>query len=80
MTGYPAESEVHQVTVIHENATIADALSTAAFVAGVEKGNDLLKSYNAMGIFITDDTIYFSKGLENIFKQSDFSYKYDFLY
>lgn len=79
-TGYPADSGVHSVTVIHESATLADALSTAAFVAGVEKGNELLKSYGAMGIFITDDTIYFSKELENIFKQNDFSYKYEFLY
>ncbi len=79
-TGFPAESGIHSVTVIHENATLADCLSTAAFVAGVEKGNELLKSYNAMGIFITDDTVYFSKELENIFKQNDFSYKYEFLY
>lgn len=79
-TGYPANSGVHSVTVIHECATLADALSTAAFVAGVEKGNELLKSYGATGIFITDDTIYFSKDLENIFKQKDFSYKYEFLY
>lgn len=79
-TGYPADSGVHSVTVIHSSATLADALSTAAFVAGVEKGNELIKSYGAMGIFITDDTIYFSKDLENIFKQNDFSYKYEFLY
>ena len=79
-TGYPAESGVHSVTVICEDATLADFLSTAAFVAGVEKGNELLKSYGAMGIFITDDTVYFSKNLENIFKQNDFSYKYEFLY
>lgn len=78
--GYPADSGVHSVTVIHESATLADALSTAAFVAGVEKGNELLKGYGAMGIFITDDTIYFSKELESIFKQNDFSYKYEFLY
>lgn len=79
-TGYPAESSVRSVTVICEEATLADFLSTAAFVAGVEKGNQLLKSYNAMGVFITDDTIYFSKTLENIFKQNDFSYKYEFLF
>lgn len=79
-TGYPADSGVHSVTVIHSSATLADALSTAAFVAGVEKGNELIKSCGATGIFITDDTIYFSKDLENIFKQNDFSYKYEFLY
>jgi len=80
ITGYPADSGVHSVTVICESAELADVLSTAAFVAGVENGHKLLESYGAMGVFITDDTIYFSKKLENIFKQMDFSYKYKFLY
>ena len=79
-TGYPADSGVHSVTVICESAELADVLSTAAFVAGVEDGHKLLESYGAMGVFITDDTIYFSKKLENIFKQMDFSYKYEFLH
>ncbi len=79
-TGYPANSGLHSVTVISDNPTLCDALSTAAFVAGVEKGAELLKKYDSMGIFITDDTVYFSKSLENIFKQTDFSYKYKFLY
>ncbi len=79
-TGYPADSGVHSVTVICESAELADVLSTAAFVAGVEDGHELLESYGAMGVFITDDTVYFSKKLENIFKQMDFSYKYKFLY
>lgn len=80
VTGYPASSGVHSVTVICESAELADVLSTAAFVAGVEDGHKLLESYGAMGIFITDDTVYFSKKLENIFKQMDFSYKYKFLH
>lgn len=79
-TGYPADSGVHSVTVICESAELADVLSTAAFVAGVEDGHKLLESYGAMGVFITDDTVYFSKELENIFKQMDFSYKYKFLH
>lgn len=79
-TGYPANNGVHSVTVVCESAELADVLSTAAFVAGVEEGHKLIESYGAMGVFITDDTVYFSKKLENIFKQMDFSYKYKFLY
>ena len=79
-TGYPANNGLHSVTVISENPTLCDALSTAAFVAGLEKGAELLKKYGCMGVFVTDDTVYFSKELENIFKQTDFSYKYEFLY
>lgn len=80
LSGYPASNGVHSVTVVCEDATLADVLSTAAFVAGVEEGHKLIKSYGANGIFITDDTVYFSKDLENIFRQMDFSYKYEFLY
>lgn len=79
VTGYPANSGLHSVTVISKNATLADALSTAIFVAGVEKGKELLKKYDVQGIFVTDDTIYFSKSLENIFRQSTFAYKYEFI-
>lgn len=79
-TGYPANNGLHSVTVISDNPTLCDALSTAVFVAGLEKGIKLLKKYDCMGILITDDTVYFSKSLENIFKQTDFSYKYEFLY
>ncbi len=79
VTGYPANSGLHSVTVISENATLADALSTAIFVAGVEKGKELLKKYNVQGILVTGDTVYFSKSLENIFRQSTFAYKYEFI-
>ncbi len=79
-TGYPAQSGLRSVTIISENAAIADALSTAIFVAGEEKGEELLNQYNVRGILISDNTVYFSKSLENIFKQLDFSYKYKFIY
>lgn len=78
-TGFPSNNGLHSVTVICSDALLADSLSTAAFVAGLENGQKLLKKYDAYGIFITDDTIYFSKELENIFKQNDFSYKYEFI-
>jgi len=80
ISGYPSNSGLHSVTVISENPTLCDALSTAAFVAGLEKGTALLKEYGCLGIFVTDDTVYFSKELENIFKETDFSYKYEFIY
>lgn len=37
-TGYPADSGVISVTVVAKEAIVADALSTAIFVAGREKG------------------------------------------
>lgn len=79
-TCYPAKSGLRSVTIISEDATLADALSTAIFVAGVEKGKELLNKYNVRGIMVTDDTVYFSKSLEDIFRQDTFSYKYEFIY
>lgn len=78
-TGFPTNNGLHSVTVICGDALLADALSTAVFVAGIDDGQKLLKKYDAYGIFITDDTVYFSKDIENIFKQKDLSYKYKFL-
>jgi thiamine biosynthesis lipoprotein len=45
VTGYPTESELISVTIVSASSTTADALSTALFVTGIEKGLELLKSF-----------------------------------
>ena len=79
-TGFPANSEIRSATIIGESSALCDVLSTMVFVAGVEEGAKLLKEYNVGGIIVTDDTVYFSKNIEYIFKQSTFDYKYEFLF
>lgn len=54
-TGFPANNGLRAVTVIGENGAMADALSTAAFVLGYEKGSLLLERFGYEGIFITED-------------------------
>lgn len=54
-TGYPSESGVISATVISESGLLSDALSTACFVLGIEKGFDLAEKFGASVIFITDD-------------------------
>ena len=54
-TGYPAESGVISATVISESGLLSDALSTACFVLGMEKGFDLAEEFGAEVIFITEN-------------------------
>jgi thiamine biosynthesis lipoprotein len=55
-TGYPAHSGVRGATVIAPDCATADALATAAFVMGPEKGLAMLESWEgAEGVLITDD-------------------------
>ena len=44
-TGYPTQSGLASVTVVAPDATTADALSTAIFVLGKQKGETLLKNF-----------------------------------
>lgn len=43
MTGYPADSGIISATIIADNSTVADCLSTAVFVLGAEKGLKLVE-------------------------------------
>lgn len=76
-TGYPAKSGLRSVTIISDNGFIGDALSTACFIAGLEKGTELAKKYSTKAIFITEDNkVIYSKELENVFNPSDNSFIY----
>ncbi|MCL2051168.1 MAG: FAD:protein FMN transferase [Lachnospiraceae bacterium] len=67
-TGYPADSGLLSVTVVSPDPVWADALSTAGFVMGMEKG---LKMINGLAgyeaIFITTEKeIYVTDGLREV--------------
>ncbi len=64
-TGYPARG-VASVTIITSDATLADALSTAVFVMGKDRGlNFLEKTELAEGVIVTDSgDIYSTKSLK----------------
>lgn len=46
-TGYPVSNNIISVTIIAKTATEADGLSTAVFVLGKEKGDELIKTLPA---------------------------------
>lgn len=54
-TGYPADNEVLSVTIVSDSGLLSDALSTACFVLGVEKGFELAEEYGARAVFVTKD-------------------------
>lgn len=56
--GYPVNNKILSVTIITELSMDADALSTAAFALGLEKGMKFIESLPEVeAIFITDDKV-----------------------
>ena len=74
-TGYPVKGIV-SVTIVTDNATRADALSTGVFVLGLEKGMALIeKLQDVEGIIIYEDTgsklsTKTSSGMQALFKNN----------
>lgn len=57
-TGWPVQNELASVTIISESSMEGDALSTAAFVLGQEKGMELIESMAGIeAVFITRDRV-----------------------
>lgn len=55
-TGWPVQNELASVTIISESSMEGDALSTAAFVLGPEKGMELIESMDGIeAVFIARD-------------------------
>jgi thiamine biosynthesis lipoprotein len=69
-TGYPAESGLISVTVVAASAMTADALSTAIFVAGINKGLGYLAQFpGAEAILVNDhQQVYITQGLKECFQ------------
>jgi len=58
-TGRPARSGVRSVTVLAPDCALADALATAAFVMGPERGLKLLERWEGVeGVLISEDGVY----------------------
>ena len=76
-TGYPAESGLKSVTIVSDNGTLADALSTSLFVMGKEKALDYWREYkNEFDTVLVEDNgnITITDGLKKVFKSN---FKFD---
>ena len=71
--GYPVENGLLSVTIVTANSTDADALSTAVFTLGFERGKALIDSIpDAEAIFIFNDrSVRITAGLDGIFTLTD---------
>jgi thiamine biosynthesis lipoprotein len=81
-TGYPADSDLLSATIVSPASIEADALSTAVFVLGLERGMELIqKTDQAEGILITKKKeVFVTKGLEKSFFVQNKSMDYKFYY
>lgn len=71
-TGSPARSDVAGVTIVTRDGFLSDALSTACFVLGREKGQELLEKYDAEGLFIDHEgNITMTEGMQQYFHLSN---------
>ncbi len=75
-TGYPASNGLAAVTVVCHSSTKADALTTALFVMGLEKGLAFAEGLeDAEAVFVTEDRqVYVTEGLGESFEITNESY------
>lgn len=71
-TGMPADSAVHSVTILTRDGLQGDALSTACFVLGAEKGMRLAQQCGAEALFVTaEGGIVMTEGMGSFFRLPD---------
>lgn len=76
-TGYPADNGVTSVTVVSDDGTKNDALSTALFVMGAEKAAEFCREHTDFDcvILTNDKKAYVTKGLKESFSLADGNYE-----
>ena len=81
VTGYSANSSLLSVTVLCEDGTMADALSTALYVMGESKALSSWRTYGGFEMILVtnDDRIVCTKGLIDNFTQTVETYKLQFV-
>ena len=76
-TGYPAESGLKSVTIVSDDGTLADGLSTSLFIMGKDKACEFWKAHSDEFDFVLltdDDSMYISEGIADDYS-SDYEYE-----
>lgn len=71
-TGYPSTSPLYSVTIVADKSLDADALSTGAFILGVDKGLELIESLDGV------DAIFYPNDGSDLIFTDGFEEKYNF--
>lgn len=68
-TGYPARSGLKSVSVISSDGTLADGLSTAIFVMGLDAGSAYWRTRGGFELVLMteDNVVYVTEGIQNRF-------------
>ena len=68
-TGYPVQNGLTSVTIVCDQGYLADGLSTACFVLGMDAAKPLLEKYGAEAVFVDEDkNVYVTSGLMDKFE------------
>ncbi len=72
-TAAPVDNGVRSVTIVTENGTRADALSTALFVMGLDKAADYYRAHQDFDLILLteNDELYLTEGIFDDFSLSD---------
>lgn len=54
-TGYPSNSGLSSVSIIDESSTLSDALATAVFILGADKGEALIREFGVSAVMLRED-------------------------
>lgn len=69
-TGWPVQNGLLTVTICTQSSMLADALTTAVFVLGVDAGLHLVHQYGVQAVFLShDNSISYTQGMDIVFIQ-----------
>lgn len=81
ITGYPADNELRQVTILSKLSVDGDGLSTSTFLLGLKDGMKLIENMDDVeGVFVTKDhKIYITSGIKDSFVFDETNYGKDYI-